>query len=84
MKRILGRTGWNISAIGFGAIKLPQINQKECDVLLNQAIDLGINFVDEDRLTSDLIPSAYRKGVGWNEKRCGLLWPDLNNRPIGH
>jgi len=45
-KRILGRTGWEISIIGFGAIKLPQINQRECDILLNRAIDLGINFVD--------------------------------------
>jgi len=45
-KRILGNTGWEISVIGFGAIKLPQISQKECDTLLNRAIDLGINFVD--------------------------------------
>lgn len=45
-KRILGRTGWRISTIGFGAIKLPQISHKECDILLNRAIDLGINFVD--------------------------------------
>ena len=45
-KRILGKTGWEISVIGFGAIKLPQISQKECDTLLNRAIDLGINFVD--------------------------------------
>lgn len=27
-------------------IKLAQISQKECDVLLNRAMDLGINFVD--------------------------------------
>ena len=45
-KRILGRTGWALSVIGFGGIKLPQIDQKECDVLLNRAIGLGINFVD--------------------------------------
>jgi predicted aldo/keto reductase-like oxidoreductase len=45
-KRILGRTGWKFSAIGFGAIKLPQLNQKESDSLLNRAIDLGVNFVD--------------------------------------
>jgi predicted aldo/keto reductase-like oxidoreductase len=45
-KRTLGRTGWEISTIGFGAIKLPQISQRECDILLNRAIDLGINFVD--------------------------------------
>jgi len=45
-KRILGKTGWRISIIGFGAIKLPLLSQKECDVLLNKAIDGGINFVD--------------------------------------
>ncbi len=45
-KRRLGRTGWDISIISFGAIKLPRLSQKECDILLNQAIDLGINFVD--------------------------------------
>jgi predicted aldo/keto reductase-like oxidoreductase len=44
--RSLGRTGWDISVISFGAIKLPRLSQKECDILLNQAIDLGINFVD--------------------------------------
>ena len=45
-KRILGRTGWKISVIGFGAIKLPRLSQKECNILLNRAIDGGINFVD--------------------------------------
>jgi predicted aldo/keto reductase-like oxidoreductase len=45
-KRILGRTGFKISAVGFGAIKLPQISQKECKLLLHRALDLGINFVD--------------------------------------
>jgi predicted aldo/keto reductase-like oxidoreductase len=45
-KRKLGRTDWEISVIGFGAIKLPQIGHRECDILLNRAIDLGINFVD--------------------------------------
>ncbi|MFQ5842164.1 MAG: aldo/keto reductase [Thermodesulfobacteriota bacterium] len=32
--------------INFGAIKLPLISQKECELLLNKAIDGGINFVD--------------------------------------
>jgi predicted aldo/keto reductase-like oxidoreductase len=45
-KRLLGRTGWEISVISFGAIKLPQLTQRECDLILNRAIDLGINFVD--------------------------------------
>ena len=45
-KRTLGKTGWKLSVIGYGAIKLPRISQEECDVLLNKAIDEGINFVD--------------------------------------
>ena len=45
-KRILGRTGWAVSAISFGAIKLPRASQRECTEVLNKALDLGINFVD--------------------------------------
>lgn len=45
-KRILGRTGWAVSIIGFGAIKLPRVDLKECEALLNRALDGGINFID--------------------------------------
>ena len=45
-KRILGETGWSVSAISFGAIKLPRISLKECEILLNRALDEGINFLD--------------------------------------
>ncbi len=45
-KRILGRTGWAVSVIGFGAIKLPRVGAKECADLLNRALDHGINFID--------------------------------------
>jgi len=45
-KRTLGKTGWEISVIGFGAIKLPLVSHKECEILLNKAIDREINFVD--------------------------------------
>jgi predicted aldo/keto reductase-like oxidoreductase len=45
-KRALGKTGWNLTAISFGGIKLPLISQKESEILLNKAIDGGINFVD--------------------------------------
>ena len=45
-KRILGKTGWELSVISFGGIKLPRISHKESEVLLNKAIDGGINFVD--------------------------------------
>lgn len=45
-KRTLGKTGWEISVIGFGAIKLSCLSQKECDLILNEAIDGGINYID--------------------------------------
>ncbi len=45
-KRILGKTGWSVSAISFGAIKLPRISLKECEALLNRALDSGINYID--------------------------------------
>jgi len=64
--RTLGRTGWRISTIGFGAIKLPQLSQKECDSLLNRAIDLGINFVD----TADCYGDSEEKiGRALNRRR---------------
>jgi hypothetical protein len=45
-KRTLGKTGWSLSAISFGAIKLSRISLNECDALLNRALDSGINFID--------------------------------------
>ena len=44
--RTLGKTGWEISVIGFGAINLPRLSHKKCEIILNRAIDKGINFVD--------------------------------------
>jgi uncharacterized protein len=65
-KRVLGRTGWKISVVGFGAIKLPNLSQKECDFLLNRAIDLGINFVD----TADCYGDSEEKiGRALNRRR---------------
>jgi predicted aldo/keto reductase-like oxidoreductase len=45
-KRILGKTGWSVSTVSFGAIKLPRISLKECEPLLNRALDSGINYID--------------------------------------
>lgn len=45
-KRTLGKTGWSLSVIGFGAIKLPRLGKEECSQLLHRALDMGINFID--------------------------------------
>lgn len=47
--RPLGRTGLTVSGLGFGAIKLPQVDPEVASRALNRALDLGINFVDTAR-----------------------------------
>jgi len=48
--RELGRTGWKISAISFGAWAIGgtwgQVDDKESLAALNRALDLGVNFFD--------------------------------------
>ena len=48
--RKLGRTGWNVSAISFGAWAIGAdwgaVNDKDSLAALNRAIDLGVNFID--------------------------------------
>jgi predicted aldo/keto reductase-like oxidoreductase len=51
--RRLGKTDLQVSVIGFGAIKLPQVAQDVATEALNRALDLGINFVDTARAYHD-------------------------------
>lgn len=48
--RTLGRTGWNISEISFGAWAIGgswgDVDDKDSLAALNRAIDLGVNFID--------------------------------------
>jgi aryl-alcohol dehydrogenase-like predicted oxidoreductase len=48
--RLLGRTGWKVSEISFGAWAIGgawgQVSDEESQAALNQAIDSGINFLD--------------------------------------
>ena len=48
--RILPRTGWEVSAIGFGCMSLSTEQEAESIALLHKAVDLGINYFD----TADL------------------------------
>ncbi|MBD3183609.1 aldo/keto reductase [Candidatus Poribacteria bacterium] len=48
-KRIFGKTGLEVSIIGFGAIKLPGISKDEAVKIINRALDLGINYIDTAR-----------------------------------
>src|SRR5260370_7809093 len=68
--RALGRTGWKISAIGFGAWGIGgndwgSTDDKTSLAALNQAIDLGVNFIDTADVYADghsehLIPQVRK------------------------
>jgi aryl-alcohol dehydrogenase-like predicted oxidoreductase len=48
--RPLGRTGWNVSTVSFGAWAIGgawgEVDDKESLAALDRAIDLGVNFID--------------------------------------
>ena len=48
-KRRLGKTGLNVSIIGFGGIKLAGVDRDVAAEVLNKALDMGINFFDTAR-----------------------------------
>ncbi len=65
--RALGRTGWNVSAISFGAWAIGgaggTVDDKESLAALNKAIDCGVNFID----TADVY------GMGRSERLVAQL-----------
>jgi aryl-alcohol dehydrogenase-like predicted oxidoreductase len=65
--RDLGRTGWQVSAISFGAWAIGaswgEVSDEESYAALNKAIDLGVNFID----TADVY------GDGRSERLVGRL-----------
>ncbi|HTR80181.1 MAG TPA: aldo/keto reductase [Bacteroidota bacterium] len=65
--RKLGRTGWDVSAISFGAWAIGgtwgEVNDKESLEALHRAVDLGVNFFD----TADVY------GDGRSERLLGKL-----------
>jgi hypothetical protein len=65
-KRKLGKTGLEVPALGFGAMRFPvdskgNIKTKETAGLLDRAIELGINYID----------TAYPYHGGFSEKFLG-------------
>ncbi|HBX24407.1 MAG TPA: aldo/keto reductase [Desulfotomaculum sp.] len=51
--RILGRTGLKVSVVGFGGIPIMRISESESAVVINRALELGINFFDTARAYTD-------------------------------
>jgi len=51
--RILGRTGLEVSAVGFGGIPIQGIGDDEADAVIGAALDAGITFFDTARGYTD-------------------------------
>ena len=47
--RRLGRTGLQVSRIGFGGMTIPQVEKPQAVETVHKALDLGVNFVDMAR-----------------------------------
>jgi aryl-alcohol dehydrogenase-like predicted oxidoreductase len=85
--RRLGRTGLQVSALGFGAWEIGWTRPEEGDEvgrLLNRALDLGINFIDSSaayRWSEELIAkyAGHRRSEFVFATKCGswrVLQPD--------
>lgn len=62
-KRILGRTGLEVSVIGMGGIPIQRVDKKEANLLIKAAIEKGINFFDTARAYTD---SEEKFGAGFS------------------
>jgi len=73
--RTLGKTGWQISEIGYGAWGIGKSNwigasDDESIKALNKAVDLGLNFID----------TALAYGKGHSEKLVGQVVKERSER----
>ena len=83
-KRTLGRTGLEVTTLGFGAMELrgapvgPEITDQEAEDVLNAVLDAGINFIDtsidygrSEELIGRFI--AHRRSEYLLASKCGCV-----------
>ena len=69
----MGSLGWDVSALGFGAMRLPinqetkEVNEKEVIEMIRYAIDNGVNYVDtaysyHDGKSEVIVGKALKEG----------------------
>lgn len=75
-KRILGRTGLSIKSLCFGGMELEHLDERQANILLNTALDSGLNYVDtspEYVRSEELIGKSigHRRGEYILATKCG-------------
>lgn len=83
-RRPLGRTGLNVSILGFGAapVGLLKVEQERVALILNTLLDHGVNFIDTAASyagSEEAIGQAvsHRRGEFVLLSKCGQAFPDL-------
>jgi len=71
--RILGKTNLKVSIVGFGGIPIRRVPENEAVVVINRAVDLGINYIHTSPGYGD---SAIKVGKVMRDRRdeCILNW----------
>lgn len=67
-KRTLGRTGMNVSVIGFGGIPIQGVSFEEAERILRKAVEQGIDFFDSARGYTDSEEKMGRALAGIRER----------------
>ena len=83
-RRTLGRTGLEVSTLGYGAMELrgaptgPDLSDDDAAALLNELLDAGVNFIDtsidygrSEDVIGDLI--AHRRDEYVLASKCGCV-----------
>jgi aryl-alcohol dehydrogenase-like predicted oxidoreductase len=91
-KRILGRTGLEVTTLGYGAMELRgaprgrDVSEGQAERILNAVLDAGINFIDtsidyglaEERIGRHI---SHRRSEFYLASKCGCLAGDLASNP---
>lgn len=83
-KRTLGKTGLEVSLIGFGGIPIQRCAQWEVDEILEALIDTGVNFIDTARAytTSEVMIGESIKNLGRENFYLATKTPQLTYETV--
>jgi aryl-alcohol dehydrogenase-like predicted oxidoreductase len=72
-RRLLGRTGAELSIVGFGGVALVKTTQSEADAMVGEVIDQGVNYFDVAPSYGTDQETEIRLGGALEGKRDGVF-----------